>query len=93
MMLKLVDTKDSVAVRNLENMINLHEVMINNRRPAEAVGSYLEPGYIQHDPLLKTGAAGLLAFFDGILKERPMARWVGLRGIAVATTFGCTATS
>lgn len=82
-MLKIVDTNDAVAVRNLENMISLHETMINQRRPAEAVAAYLDPDYIQHDPLLKTGAEGLLAFFDGILKERPLARWVGLRAIAV----------
>jgi len=82
-MLKLVDPNDSTAARNLENMIQLHEVMINQRRPADAVGAYLDPGYIQHDPLLKTGAAGLLEFFAEILKDRPKARWVGLRGIAV----------
>lgn len=82
-MLKLVDPNDATAVRNLDNMINLHQVMINQRRPADAVGTYLDPNYIQHNPLLKTGAAGLLSFFEGILRDRPIARWVGLRGIAV----------
>jgi predicted SnoaL-like aldol condensation-catalyzing enzyme len=82
-MLRLVDPSDAAAVRNLENIVQLHEVMINQRRPADAVGAFLDPGYIQHDPLVETGAKGLLAFFDGILKDRPLARWVGLRAIAV----------
>ena len=81
-MLKIVDPKDTKAVRNLENMMELHRVMINQRRPGDAVATYLDPGYIQHDPLLKTGAEGLRVFFEDILKDRPIAKWVGLRGIA-----------
>jgi len=82
-MIKMVDTNDKNAVRNLDNIVGLHEVMINQRRPAEAVAKFLDPGYIQHDPLLRTGAEGLSSFFDDALKDRPRARWVGLRGIAV----------
>ncbi|MGP4046162.1 nuclear transport factor 2 family protein [Streptomyces sp. 2A115] len=82
-MLKLVDANDHRAVRNLNNIVDLHEVMINQRRPAEAVAQFLDPGYIQHDPLLSTGAEGLSSFFDNVLKDRPHARWVGHRIIAV----------
>lgn len=82
-MLKLVDSNDHRAVRNLNNIVDLHEVMINQRRPAEAVAQFLDPGYIQHDPLLTTGAEGLSSFFDNVLKDRPHARWVGHRVIAV----------
>ncbi|MEV0218908.1 nuclear transport factor 2 family protein [Streptomyces sp. NPDC050704] len=82
-MLKLVDANDHQAVRNLNNIVDLHEVMINQRRPAEAVAQFLDPGYIQHDPLLSTGAEGLSSFFDNVLKDRPNARWVGHRIIAV----------
>jgi predicted SnoaL-like aldol condensation-catalyzing enzyme len=82
-MLKLVDTSDIQAVRNLNNIIELHEVMINQRRPADAVAQFLDPGYIQHDPLLSTGSEGLSSFFDNVLKDRPLARWVGHRIIAV----------
>ncbi|WP_329253153.1 nuclear transport factor 2 family protein [Streptomyces canus] len=82
-MLRLVDVNDHRAVRNLNNIVDLHEVMINQRRPAEAVAQFLDPGYIQHDPLLSTGAEGLSSFFDNALKDRPHARWVGHRIIAV----------
>jgi predicted SnoaL-like aldol condensation-catalyzing enzyme len=82
-MIELVDTNDRNAVRNMNNIVELHEVMINQRRPEEAVAEYLDPGYIQHDPLLATGAEGLSKFFDEVLKERPLARWVGHRIIAV----------
>jgi len=82
-MIEIVDTNDSDAVRNLNNIVQLHEVMINQRKPQEAVAAYLDPDYIQHDPLLATGAAGLAKFFDEILVDRPIARWVGQRIIAV----------
>lgn len=82
-MLKLVDPNDPIAVRNLNHIIDLHEVMINQRKPEEAVAKYMDPGYIQHDPLLATGAAGLAKFFNDIIKDRARARWVGLRIIAV----------
>jgi len=82
-MIEIVDTNDRAAVRNLNNIVQLHEVMINQKRPKEAVAKYLDPGYIQHDPLLSTGAAGLAKFFDEIVAERPIARWVGQRIIAI----------
>jgi len=82
-MIEIVDTNDRKAVRNIKHIVDLHEVMINQRRPAQAVAKYLDPGYIQHDPLLATGAAGLSKFFDDALKDRPLARWVGHRIIAV----------
>jgi predicted SnoaL-like aldol condensation-catalyzing enzyme len=82
-MIKMVDANDQRAVRNLDNIVQLHEVMINQRKPAEAVEKFLDPGYIQHDPLLSTGSAGLSGFFDKLLKDRPHARWVGHRAIAV----------
>src|SRR5690349_19675001 len=81
--IKLVDPNDDKAVRNLNNIVDLHEVMINQKRPEEAVAKYLDPGYIQHDPLVKTGSAGLASFFVGVVKDRPIARWVGHRIIAV----------
>ena len=82
-MIKLVDINDSKAVRNINNIVDLHEVMINQKRPEEAVAKFLDPGYIQHDPLVSTGAEGLAKFFAPIIKERPLARWVAHRIIAV----------
>lgn len=82
-MIEIVDTNDRNAVRNMNNIVELHEVMINQRRPEEAVAKFMDPRYIQHDPLLATGAEGLAKFFVEILNERPRARWVGHRIIAV----------
>jgi len=80
---KLVNNNDSRAVRNMNNIISLHEVMINQRKPEEAVEKYLDPGYIQHDPLLETGAAGLVKFFKQVVAEHPTASWTAKRIIAV----------
>jgi predicted SnoaL-like aldol condensation-catalyzing enzyme len=82
-MIEIVDTNDRNAVRNMNNIVELHEVMINQRRPEEAVAKFLDPGYIQHDPLLATGAEGLAKFFGEVLNDRPRARWVGHRIIAM----------
>lgn len=43
-MIKLVDGNDPIAVRNMNNIVNLHDVMINQRRPEEAVAKFLDPG-------------------------------------------------
>jgi predicted SnoaL-like aldol condensation-catalyzing enzyme len=80
---KLVNNNDSRAVRNMNNIISLHEVMINQKRPEEAVAKFLDPGYIQHDPLLETGAAGLMKFFKQVIGEHPTASWTAKRIIAV----------
>lgn len=80
---KLVNNKDSKAVRNMNNIIGLHEVMINQRKPEEAVTKFLDPGYIQHDPLLETGAAGLIDFFKKVITDHPTASWKAQRIIAV----------
>lgn len=82
-MVEIVDPNDHRAVRNMNNIVQLHEVMINQRRPEEAVANFLDPGYIQHDPILSTGAEGLSSYMGQILNERPVARWVGHHVIAV----------
>ena len=57
-MIKSVDPHDSRAVRNLENVIAWNEMMINQKRPKEAIESTRCPDYIQHNPLLEDGARG-----------------------------------
>jgi predicted SnoaL-like aldol condensation-catalyzing enzyme len=66
-MIELVDTNDRNAVRNMNNIVELHEVMINQRRPEEAVAEFLDPGYIQHDPLLGHWRRRLVE----VLRRRP----------------------
>lgn len=80
---RIVNLSDAKAVRNMENIINLHEIMINQRQPEEAVLKFLDPEYIQHDPLLETGAAGLIKFFKQVVDEHPTTSWTAKRIIAV----------
>lgn len=80
---KVVNINDIKAVRNMENIINLHEIMINQRQPEEAVLKFLDTGYIQHDPLLETGAAGLIKFFKQVVSEHPTVSWTAKRIIAL----------
>ena len=43
-MIKSVDPRDTRAVRNLENVIAWNEMMINEKRPKEAIEKYTRPG-------------------------------------------------
>jgi predicted SnoaL-like aldol condensation-catalyzing enzyme len=82
-MLELVNVNDSRAVRNKDNILGLYEMMINQKRPKEAVAKYLNPAYIQHNPLIADGAEGLADWFSRLTTERARARVVVHRIIAV----------
>jgi predicted SnoaL-like aldol condensation-catalyzing enzyme len=69
-MLVLVDPKDSRAVRNKDNILAWYDLMINKKRSEEAATKFVAPGYIQHNPLIPTGADALGEFFGQTLKER-----------------------
>jgi predicted SnoaL-like aldol condensation-catalyzing enzyme len=81
-MIEIVDPKDTRAVRNKENVLALYDAMINNKNPEEAVSKFLEPNYIQHNPLVPDGAAGLAGFFGKMTKDRAYLRVVVHRIIA-----------
>ena len=66
----LVDPADTNAVRNKDNILALYDLMINQKNAREAVAKFLIPEYIQHNPLVPDGAAGLAAFFDKVAKDR-----------------------
>src|SRR5258708_30879390 len=80
-MIEIVDSKDA-AVRNKDNVLALYDAMINRKIPEEAVSNFLVPGYIQHNPLVTDGAAGLAAFFGKMTKDRASLRVVVHRIIA-----------
>ena len=69
-------------MRNLENVIAWNEMMINQKRPKEAIEKYTRPDYIQHNPLLEDGPQGIMNYFTQVTTERKNARLVYHRTIA-----------
>ena len=82
-MIVLVDANDRSAVRNKDNILALYDLMINKKRPDEAAAKFVNPAYIQHNPLIADGANALAQFFGQVVKERARARVVVHRIIAV----------
>src|SRR5260221_2092147 len=82
-MMEIVDTKDSRAVRNKNNVLELYELMINQKKSEEGTAKFLSPAYIQHNPLIPDGSVALGQFFGKITRERARARVVVHRIIAV----------
>lgn len=78
-----VNPEDTVAKRNIESVLGLYEQMINQKDAATATQRYLDPGYIQHNPLLPTGAEALGKAFGKFSAERENLRVVVHRIIAV----------
>ena len=82
-MIELVDTSNSGAVRNKNNVLALYDLMINQKRSEEATAKYVNPSYIQHNPLIPDGSLALGRFFAKVTGERARARVVVHRIIAV----------
>jgi predicted SnoaL-like aldol condensation-catalyzing enzyme len=82
-MIEIVNLGDRRAVRNKDNVLAWVEMMINQKRPREAVAKYVSPTYIQHNPLIATGPDGLADYFSSLTKERERARAEMYRIIAV----------
>jgi len=82
-MIELVNSNDSRAVRNKDNVLNFYDLVINKKRSEEFVGQFMTPGYIQHNPLIADGAEALGKFFGQITRERANARVVVDKIIAV----------
>ena len=68
-MIELVDTKDSRAVRNKNNVLGFYDLVINKKRPEESVAQFMNPSYVQHNPLIADGAEALGKFFGQITKS------------------------
>ena len=83
-MIEIIDTNDSRAVRNKNNVLALYEMMINTKKSEEGTAKYVSPNYIQHNPLIADGSIALGKFFAQITGERAGARVVVHRIIAVA---------
>jgi len=75
-MIEILDPKDSRAVRNKNNVLELYELMINTKKSEEGTAKYVRPSYVQHNPLIPDGSIALGQFFGKITRERARARVV-----------------
>src|SRR5262245_17369420 len=82
-MLVLVDPNDSRAVRNKDNVLTLYHLMINQKKSEEATARFVNPAYVQHNPLIPDGSQALGQYFGKVTRERLNARVVVHRIIAV----------
>jgi predicted SnoaL-like aldol condensation-catalyzing enzyme len=82
-MIETVDTADSRAVRNKNNVLALYDLMINQKRSEEATAKFVSPSYIQHNPIIPDGSLALGQFFGKVTRERLRVRVVVHKIIAV----------
>jgi predicted SnoaL-like aldol condensation-catalyzing enzyme len=82
-MIVLVDSNDSRAVRNKDNVLALYDLMINRKKSEEATAKFVRPAYVQHNPLIADGSVALGKYFGQVTRERAKARVVVHRIIAV----------
>jgi predicted SnoaL-like aldol condensation-catalyzing enzyme len=79
----LVDRNDSRAVRNKDNVLALYDLMINQKKSKEAAAKFVNPAYVQHNPLIADGSDALGKYFGQVTRERANARVVVHRIIAI----------
>ncbi|HLQ76259.1 MAG TPA: hypothetical protein VK210_02835 [Terriglobia bacterium] len=89
-MIELVDTNDSRAVRNKNNVLGFYDLVINQKKSEEFVSKFISPAYLQHNPLIANGPDALGKFFGQITKERARARVVVHRSSPPAIMCGRT---
>ncbi len=78
----LVDARDKAAVRNINNVLTLYQMMINENKAVEGTAKFLIPGYVQHNPLIADGSVALGKYFAGVKTAHPSAHVVVHRIIA-----------
>jgi predicted SnoaL-like aldol condensation-catalyzing enzyme len=79
----LVDPRDQQAVRNIDNVLTLYQMMINENKAEEGTATFLAPDYIQHNPLIADGSTSLGKYFASVKTAHPSAHVVVHRIIAV----------
>lgn len=68
--------------RNKKNVISFYEMMFNDNEPRKAIEAYVGDTYIQHNPHVKDGKEGFIAYFERMAKEYPGKRVIVERAIA-----------
>jgi predicted SnoaL-like aldol condensation-catalyzing enzyme len=79
----LVDPHDQQAVRNIDNVLTLYQMMINENKAEEGTARFLAPDYVQHNPLIGDGSDSLGKYFAGVKAAHPSAHVVVHRIMAV----------
>jgi predicted SnoaL-like aldol condensation-catalyzing enzyme len=79
----LVDPHDGRAVRNIDNVLTLYQMMINENKAVEGTAKFLAPDYVQHNPLIADGAVALGKYFAAVKAAHPSAHVIVHRIIAV----------
>lgn len=70
----IVNENDVIAIRNKNTLLALYKEMLNEKHPLQAVRKYLVPEYIQHNPMLATGADGTGMAFEKRIVDFPNLR-------------------
>jgi len=78
----LVDARDKVAVRNINNVLTRYPMMIYENKAVEGTAKFLIPGYVQHNPLIADGSVALGKYFAGVKTAHPSTHVVVHRIIA-----------
>jgi predicted SnoaL-like aldol condensation-catalyzing enzyme len=81
-MITAIDANEARSIQNKEAVLGLYDMMINQKKAPDAAKKYLHPDYIQHNPLIPTGAESLGAFFGQVAAGRPNLRVVVHKVIA-----------
>ena len=66
----LIIAHNAQSKRNVEAVLVLYDEMINKKKPVQAAEKYLVPDYIQHNPIIPTGAKALGEFFSSVVGAR-----------------------
>jgi predicted SnoaL-like aldol condensation-catalyzing enzyme len=82
-MITLVDANNNRAIRNKDNVLAWYDLMINRKKPEEAAAKFVNPAYVQHNPLIADGSDALGKYFGQVIRQRASARVVVHRIIAV----------
>lgn len=61
----------SVIERNKRNVVAYYELLFNACRPAEAVERFVGEDYVQHNPHVATGKAGVVEYFTRMARDYP----------------------
>lgn len=70
----LLIAADERSQKNIDTVLALYDEMIRKRKATEAVEKYLNPEYIQHNPLIPTGAKALGEAFTYFATQHPLLR-------------------
>lgn len=57
--------------RNKETVVAFYDMAFNQSRPREAMALYAGPVYIQHNPVVKDGQDGFIAYFEEMDRRYP----------------------